>query len=42
MVCTAFIENFSGAPMHDTRTGADPLLLGGVKWLPQGLPFAIH
>ena len=39
-VCTAFIEKNSGACMHGTRTGADPLLLGGVKWLPWGLPFA--
>ena len=41
MVCTAFIENFSGACMRDARAGADPLLLGGVKWLPWGPPFAI-
>ena len=42
MVCTAFIENFSGAHMCDACAGTDPLLLGGVKWLPRGPPFAIH
>ena len=40
MVCTAFIENFSGARMRDACAGADPPLLGGVKWLPRGPPFA--
>ena len=42
MVYTTFIENFSGVHMRDAHAGANPLLLGGVKWLPQGLPFAIH
>ena len=42
VVCTAFIENFSGVHMHDTHAGANPPLLGGVKWLPRGPPFAIH
>ena len=41
MVCNAFIENLSGVRMRDTRAGTDPPLLGGVKWLPQGPPFAI-
>ena len=28
--------------MHGTRAGADAPLLGGFKWLPWGLPFAMH
>ena len=28
--------------MHGAHVGADAPLLGGFKWLPWGLPFAIH
>ena len=27
--------------MHGARTGADAPLLGGFKWMPWGLPFAM-
>ena len=40
--CTAFIEKLGGVLMRSARAGADAPLLGGFKWLPWGLPFAMH
>ena len=40
--CTAFIEKWSGACMHGVCAGANAPLLGGFKWLPWGLPFAMR
>ena len=41
-VRTTFIEKLGGARMRGARAGTDAPLLGGFKWLPRGLPFAMH